>query len=441
MTVSWNDKAAIFAEAGYHPSAVQMDVHRSEARHRIVAAGARGGKSMLAGYELACLMLVPNALAWCCSSQYSLAEKEFDWCVRACDRIRFQGRRLIEHARASVSARGSKRLEFPWGSVLETKSTEKPQTLLGVELDMLVLGEASQIRRSVWDRYLSMRLVSRKGQLLAVSTPNADGNLFHDFYRRGESGSDPEWASWSFESRANPTFPKGEWERMERDMDAKVFAEQARGLFVSRRGHVFSLVPACVAPIEPRPEDPFMAGIWYRPNNRFVAAAVHVLPGTPRRYHVSGEICRDGAATLKECLPAVRELVRGRPRFLGCVADHWDRALLAELKAEGMPCVTNRVEAKVGQKAALQKRVQGLMNLLRERDDGPPRLRIDPRAASVLKDFESAKWPDPKEDGSDRLESDVPLDRSMPGPHAVSHVCAFLEEGAGADFYGAGGKD
>ena len=425
------NKSAIYEGMGYYPHHLQAKVHDSSARFRVVAAGARGGKSMLAGAEIVSALLAPKQHVWCVATQYTLAEKEFDWAVSFLDKLEIGGKRALSLARISNSQRGSKSLLFPWGSRLETRSCEKPQTLLGVELDLLILCEASQIPKSIWERYLRLRISSRQGKMLATSTPNADGGLFFEMFNRAEK--DQDWARWQFESRDNPTFPRGEWETMKEEMDAKVFDEQARGLFVSRRGFVFSLSPQNYTAQDVPVEWPFFVGVHYKPNNPVVAVFVSVRP-EPRRYIVYDEIHLEGKNVLDIC-GEIKQRIAGRPKFLGVCCDFWDPAIQQELKTVGFSVGVNRKEKDIGRAIAAQKRVQGLQNALKIRADGSTRLIFHTRAANTIRDFTKVKWPDRREEEQEKPEQDAPLGKYMFGPSAVSYVIALLETSSGVDFY------
>ena len=74
--------------------------------------------------------------------------------------------------------------------------------------------------------------------------------------------------------------------------------------------------------------------------------------------------------------------------------------------------------------------------MLKRREDGPPKLVMSPVAANAIKHFEAVKWPDPRDETADRIEQDLPLDKFMKFPDAVSYVLAFLEDSSGVDFYG-----
>lgn len=168
-------KFSIFRDFKYFPSPGQKQVHESYARFNICAAGARFGKSMLAGAEAAYSFLIPSRRIWIVGTQYELAEKEFNWALEFLGNFKIDGdeRPILDYCLVRNNQKGSREVIAPWGSFIKTKSTEKPQLLLGEEIDLCILSEASQIARSVWERQLRARLGPRKGRLYAISTPNA----------------------------------------------------------------------------------------------------------------------------------------------------------------------------------------------------------------------------------------------------------------------------
>ena len=78
---SIESKLNFFASFGYFPHEEQLRAHYAMTQFRFVtvAAGARGGKSMLGGAEIMYMFCQPFKHIWCVSSQYNLADKEFDW--------------------------------------------------------------------------------------------------------------------------------------------------------------------------------------------------------------------------------------------------------------------------------------------------------------------------------------------------------------------------
>lgn len=435
-------KLRFFEKIGYKPHAKQLEVHLSPSRFKAVAAGARAGKSMLAGAELAFAAVQPNRRCWCVGTEYSLADKEFDWSIQFLASFHLDdGRKLIDLARLTSSSRGSRLVKFPWGSFIQTKSAAKPRTLLGEELDLIVLSEGSQLPKEVWQRQLYSRLGPRKGGALSPSTPNTDMGLQKLLYDWGES-DDPkykEYASWKFSVLANPTFDRAEYEKAKATLPKKVFLEQYEGEFVSIRGHVFDFHPQTHT-ISQLPDNiehwQIVRGFQRGYTNNQVFAWIAVNPENRSEYiildsHYSTE------KLIPDIAPDVKNRFPGRQVF-PIITDYGDLDCQTEVKKYLGPAAVNN-EQKYSQKIALIRRIQALQNVLKIRENGKPRLLIYSESEGnqeLIKEFQSCKWPDPKKEEAERLEDEVPLDKHMQGPKAVSYPIAWIEKHArGVDIY------
>ena len=441
-------KLSVFQSFRYTPHTKQLSVHLSNARFKIVAAGARAGKSMLAGAEGAFALLFPSAHVWYVSSVYELADKEFDWTLDFLARLEVGNKRVIDLAHLNNPARGSRRIEFPWGSWAETKSSQKPETLLGEEIDLLIMGEASQMGKAAWERQLYARLGPRRGRVLAISTPNWDAGFFRDLYERGnsESPDDLEYESWNFSVLANPTFPQEEYEKARKLLDEKVFAEQYEGQFVSRRGYVFpQFGDHNIA--ESLPEEHVHWPIfraWHHEKNSFnnpvVCLAVAIDPET-RDLWVIDEFYQAGVLP-EDVAVEMRERTRGR-RVIGNVTDFRNPTLRDTLRKHAGTVTTND-EKKYPAKHAIVRRLQALQTDLRPREDGTAKIKVSRKCERTLDNFERAKWPDPKPDQAEMAEVELPTTRYMGAPLALSYLVAYMKLAAGEDIYraqaGAGKK-
>ena len=74
--------------------------------------------------------------------------------------------------------------------MVEGRSADNPNSLLGEGLDWLIVDEAARLREELWEQHLSQRLVDRDGWALLISTPRGPG-WFYRLYRLGQE-SDPE---------------------------------------------------------------------------------------------------------------------------------------------------------------------------------------------------------------------------------------------------------
>lgn len=194
-------KRELFLRLGYEPHPGQVLVHRSRALRRVLACGARWGKSTCAAYEAVSALLEPreNSHGWIVAPTYALTRAIYEL-VRAVVHEHL-AHRLIEdderEYRLVVQNLGGGR------SVVEAKSADNSVSLLGEGIDWIVVDEASRMRRVIWEQHLSQRLVDRRGWALLLSTPRGT-SWFHELYQRGQRGRDAAFESWRSPSWENP---------------------------------------------------------------------------------------------------------------------------------------------------------------------------------------------------------------------------------------------
>ena len=196
-------KRELFRSLGYKPHAGQIEVHRSTAPRRVLACGARWGKSTCASMEAVAALLEPReeSIGWIVAPSYDLAERIF----RPVEAI------ITKHfAHRIVEAKPRERLirirNLGGGiSELRGKSADNQTSLLGEGLDWLIVDEAARLRDDTWTNYLSQRLMDRGGWALIVSTPKGC-NWFYQLFQLAKG--DEQYERWSQPSASNPLLNK-----------------------------------------------------------------------------------------------------------------------------------------------------------------------------------------------------------------------------------------
>lgn len=226
------DLEAVFEDLGYEPHPGQMAVHRSRAERRVLACGARWGKSTAAGVEVVLALLFPaqQSLGWLVAPTYDLCNRTF----RAASIL---VRERLSH-RILVLDEKSQRIvlrNLAGGiSEVRAKTADNPTSLLGEALDWLVVDEAARLRPEIWESYLSPRLVDRGGWALFLSTPRGASNWLFGLYRKGERGT-PGYASWSSPTEVNPHIDE-ELLRTERErLPGDTFDQEYGAVFLGRQ--------------------------------------------------------------------------------------------------------------------------------------------------------------------------------------------------------------
>jgi len=216
----------------YHPKKhkPQIDILNSKARDKAVCAGRRGGKSAEVAYETLKELLKDDKHIWIVAPNYDLTLKVFNyvqnWIIKGFSNLAPQ-----------ISSRIPPRIDIPqWHSWLECKSAENPTSLLGEELDLLVVDEAARIKRNVYQTYLYPTTASRKGKRRFLSTPFGKG-WFYEEYLRCKEAEDGE--AFHFTSLDNPYFPKEEWENAKKNLPEQVFKQEYLALFLDDAASVF----------------------------------------------------------------------------------------------------------------------------------------------------------------------------------------------------------
>jgi len=199
---------ALFRKLGYTPHPKQLIAHNSNARFRALCCGRRFGKSKWAGRELTKKMFVKDSLNWIVGPDYSLGEKEFRvvW-------DDFTKLNLMKYCSKSYNVQqGNMRIHFKdMNSLIEVKSAERPQSLVGEGLDHVCMSEAAKHKMSTWQMYIEPALADKRGSADFPSTPEGF-NWYEGLYQLGQSpdSKHEQYASWRFPTWDNIVmFPGG----------------------------------------------------------------------------------------------------------------------------------------------------------------------------------------------------------------------------------------
>lgn len=248
-------KRPVFDALNYDPHPGQEPVHRSMARHRVVCAGRRLGKSVIGGHELTLEALKTKGMTqllhderrrrefWIVGPEYSDAEKEFRILYND---LEYLGAAEYFDKPGTYNNPESGQMVismFDGKFLVHAKSAKYPQTLVGEGLSGVILAEAAKLKRTVWTKYLRPTLADYRGWSLWSSTPEGR-NHFHEAWKRGNDSAQPEWESWRMPSWVNPiVFPDGiddaEVAEMRAEMSEERFNQEVGAEFTDFVGQVF----------------------------------------------------------------------------------------------------------------------------------------------------------------------------------------------------------
>jgi hypothetical protein len=217
----------LFQWLRYEPHPAQARFHQSDARFKILVAGARFGKSLAAARDNLAEVLAGSSRGWLVGPTFGLTQPEFEYM-----------RRDLAALGVPVQQAGPlPALHLPWGAVVECRSAHMPQTLLGREIDWLILCEAAHIEREAFERFLRARLTTRTGRLTVVTSPRGH-NWIHGLYQRGLEHQ-PGWDSFRHATWENPLISAEEVESARAALPGPTFDEQYGGAFTTASGNVY----------------------------------------------------------------------------------------------------------------------------------------------------------------------------------------------------------
>lgn len=246
-------KDRIWPVVGYEPHKYQRLVHRALARHKVVPAGRRFGKSVMGGHELVPEILKTKLMAdvlterghrrefWIVGPEYSDSEKEFRVFWNDIQKLGIP----LDRPGSYYNPEAGSMVIKAWNGLFrcEAKSAKYPSTLVGEGLSGVILSEAAKLKPSVWVKYIRPTLADFQGWSLHTSTPEGK-NWYYDIYKRGQDPNDKEWWSKRMPSWFNPTVFRGGREDPEildlaKDMSPEKFNQEIGASFTEYVGRVF----------------------------------------------------------------------------------------------------------------------------------------------------------------------------------------------------------
>jgi phage terminase large subunit-like protein len=208
----------------------QKDVWSDKARFKVIAAGRRTGKSMLAAWQLLVKGLeADKGHVWYIAPTQQQA-RDIMW------------QQLLELGNPVIASSHVNNMQLTLinGSKISLKGADRPETMRGVALKFVVLDEYADIKPTVFEQILRPALADLKGHCIFIGTPKGR-NHFYDIYKMGMSKK-PEtkdWQSWHFTSFDNPLLDKEEIEVAKNTMSTFAFRQEFMANFEAPQSDIF----------------------------------------------------------------------------------------------------------------------------------------------------------------------------------------------------------
>jgi hypothetical protein len=190
--------------------------------------GRRSGKTDVAAHLCRYAMSQSNKLIWACAPSYDLCGRLWDFLLPIAKQAYGNALRPRYAKPASMS--------LPWGTRIEFKSAESPDSMIGAGVDFLIWDEAAPTKNGgmIWQQQLRPTLADKLGQCLMITTPRGH-NWFHDLVQNDE------WWMKQYPSHCNPYLERTELAAMQKEMDPIVYKQEVLAQFVAFVGMVYTM--------------------------------------------------------------------------------------------------------------------------------------------------------------------------------------------------------
>ncbi len=220
-----------------------------------LACGRRWGKTKLISYSGTREMVIPNRNVWVVAPTSDLTQAVF------VEIVKFIGK-IYEPGEYQITSKPYMKLTMANGSYIECRTAENPTSLIGREVDLLLIDEAARISPNVYEQELAATTMTRKGKTIKISSPRGRSNWFyHDFIRvqANENGF-----VWNAPSSDNPLNTEDEIERLRKMLPVAIFNQEYLATFEVSGTEVFRDVDSIVnedCKEEPNKEHRYILGV------------------------------------------------------------------------------------------------------------------------------------------------------------------------------------
>ncbi len=386
---------------------------------RVIVAGRRFGKSLLASKEADAMILTPGTMGTIVSTNHKLVDKVFREIYKDLIITADLDKYLISK---NLTAPYRLKFNFPWGegfSEVNGGSAENPNSLVGEGNNWIIFDEAAQNPKSSWDTYLSPTLADTNGWALFITTPRGY-NWIHDFYRQGQSSLFPLWDSWQVPTWDNPKVTAAFLAEQRRVLDAATYDQEYGAEFTSMSGRVYGdfkevmhVIPEHEIRIDPAwpryrtvdfgYENPF-ACLWIAENpidDTVIVYDEYFQNHRTVEFHAKYLVHKDlGAGASNAYLPAFDVPMQ---HYQYTTSDPSGASARASLLENGIPTIGPKIKS-------ILPGLEILRRYLKPRGDGKPKLQVSSRCVQLIKEFLLYAYPDTGTNEEPKKENDHGMD-------------------------------
>lgn len=246
------------------PYALQADIIKHPAKRKVVCAGRRVGKTIMAA-----LMAVDGLQAGkrvlLSSTSQDQADTFWEYIVDWLQPL-IQSKTAYKNEVKRVIRLNAGRIHVKTGS--------NPDVLRGGKSDLLVLDECAYLDADAWRKVGAPMLADTDGTAVFISTP-ARRNWFFELYHQAVADTSGRWAAWNFSTHENPYLPQSALDALTADMTEEDYRQEILAEFLEGEGAVFRYVSErCTASKRAPYRGRFVAGIDFAQMQDYTAIVV-----------------------------------------------------------------------------------------------------------------------------------------------------------------------
>jgi hypothetical protein len=199
-----NQKTSYLTGVLDHPG--QKFLHFTDWQYITLMWGRRTGKTIAAAAEIVWTLSKENKKVWIVAPNYELTDRVFEYVYKWIVLDECFGKDSVVR---SAKTKDNRYIELRWNSVVRGKSGEAPSSLIGDQLDLIVMDEAARCPEIIWVESLEPCTIDRRGKVIFISTPRGR-NWFFRYFERGldEALQKKGWRSLKLSTRQNPFVDK-----------------------------------------------------------------------------------------------------------------------------------------------------------------------------------------------------------------------------------------
>lgn len=402
----------------YTPSNKWREILTDPARYKVVCMGRRSGKSTAAiNLAFETCLKKKGARVWIVGPTYAQV-RDIYW-------LDEKMKEYILPIAVNKRNISELRIEFKkeyGGGVIQFKGADRPDTLVGVGLDLLICDEVAKWRywKIAWEQNLAPTIKDKGGKVLFCSTPQGYDH-FYELFAYAESGQDLDWKAWqvpTWESGVGRFWAGGhdammaELEKEKAKMTEDTYMQEYGAQFRAFAGRVFTefLRDVHVQEFEVDEKISMECGMDFG-GTAPTAYLMTYFDGTPEdeKIYVVDEYYQAGLPMIDNAGAILAMRAKYSNHIAYTVADSASPSDIREYAQMGIH--TTPVK-KV--KQSIHTSISRLREKMKVNPiDKKPRFIVHPRCQNLVEELESYKWKEHKSGGL----AQVPEDEN---DHAIS---------------------